>query len=253
MLTSNSLVTAPVIRTTRCAVFDYSDLSSSVAAFLRGQAERIRRQASSSVINIGKDLIEAKRYLSHGAFIALVEGEVGIPARTAQAYMRVAKWAPAKNAKIAHLPLSLLYLLAASSTPEAFATDILKRFEAGERISVQAIRHELRDLREAMYDEPQDRRRCMPPGADIQSSQIVTTDQRGSGATLLEAVAILAQGLSAQDFARVQEIMTDSSIIDDPELPQKIVNAFVAFAKQGRNVPMSGQSGEEVRDKGVKC
>src|SRR5262245_14032618 len=133
--------------------FDYGDLSSSAAKFLREQAERIRRQSASSIINIGKDLVAAKHYLSHGAFIAWVESEVGIAARTAQAYMRVAKWVAPKSASIAHLPPSLLYLFSASSTPSSFVVDVLKRIEAGERISLRAIRNELQDLRESTQNE----------------------------------------------------------------------------------------------------
>jgi hypothetical protein len=233
MSTGNAVALASVVKMMRSAAFDYSDLSSSVAAFLKGQAERIRRQASSSVINIGKDLVEAKRHLSHGAFMAWVEGEVGIPARTAQAYMRVAKWAPSKSAKVAHLPPSLLYLLAASSTPEAFAADILKRCEAGERISLQAIRDELRDIRQSMQDEWQSRARSTLPRAlcETKNSEIATSIHMTKGATLLEAVAILARGLSTPDFKRVHDIMTDSSVIKDPELPQKIVDAFLHFRR----------------------
>jgi hypothetical protein len=38
-------------------------LAPSVAEFLKGQAERIRRCVASSIVNIGKDLIAAKHYL----------------------------------------------------------------------------------------------------------------------------------------------------------------------------------------------
>jgi len=239
MLVSSLTVNGSAVRSTRRPGFDYSDLSSSVATFLKGQAERIRRQASLSVINIGKDLIFAKRYLSHGAFIAWVEGEIGIPARTAQAYMRVAKWAPPKNSQIQHLPISLLYLLAASSTPEAFAEDILKRIAAGERISIQTIRDELRDLREARQDECQHQRCRMLPGpehdtrcSEIEPGLIVPPTRAQNSTPLQEAVAILAHRLPARDFVRIQDILTDGAIISDPEFPQRIADAFLTFAKQ---------------------
>ena len=221
---------APAASVSHCPRFDYSDISPSVASFLIGRAERIRRQASSSVIGIGKDLIEAKRYLSHGAFMAWVEGEVGIPARTAQAYMRVAKWAPAKNSKIAQLPVSLLYVLAASSTPKEFAADVVKRVEAGEHISAQAIRTELRDLRELKCDEPRYRPLCRGFRGK-KPSAIATVTPLTAGTALLEAVAILAHGLSEEEFARVQDIMTDKSIIHDPELARKIRDAFSALGQ----------------------
>lgn len=216
----------------QCPRFDYGDMSSSVATFLMGRAERIRRQASSSVIGIGRDLVEAKRYLSHGAFIAWVEGEVGIPARTAQAYMRVAKWGPAKSAKISQLPVSLLYVLSASGTPEEFAADVVKRVESGERISVRAIHTELRDLREMKCEDLRER----PSFREVRgkdTSAIAATTHVATAPPLLEAVAILGHALSEQEFARVHDIMTDKSIMKDPELARKIRNAFSTVAKGG--------------------
>ena len=88
--------------------FDYESVPLSVAKFLRGQADRIRRQCATSVIQIGKALLEAKRHLSHGGFLRWVECEVCIPVRTAQTYMRVANWASDKGATVAHLSPSAL-------------------------------------------------------------------------------------------------------------------------------------------------
>jgi hypothetical protein len=221
-------------------IFDYRDLSAPVAAFLKGQAERIRRQATLSVINIGRDLAAAKQYVSHGAFIAWVESEIGIPARTAQAYMRLAKWAPPKNSKIGHLPISLLYLLSASTTPDEFVADVLKRLAAGESITTQAVRDELRNLRETSEEASRDSR-CrwlQRPDQDKSCEQghteIVTSefDVERNSAALLEAVTIFAHRLPSQDFVRVQDILTDSITIEDPDLPQKIIDAFSTFERQ---------------------
>src|ERR1700694_3470263 len=71
--------------------FDYCSVAPPLASFLKGQAERIRRQCATSIIQIGKALFEAKRHLSHGAFLRWVEWEVCMPVRTAQACMRVAR------------------------------------------------------------------------------------------------------------------------------------------------------------------
>src|ERR1700730_6747762 len=127
--------------------FDYAVLSPSVEKFLRGQADRIRRQCASSIVQMGKALFEAKRHLSHGEFLRWVELEVGIPARTSQAYMRVAKWASGKSAAVVHLPPSALYVLSSSAVPEEFIIDVLERVEAGKQIPASAIRQELKALR----------------------------------------------------------------------------------------------------------
>src|SRR6185295_2783239 len=123
--------------------FDYDCLPSSVAKFLQGQADRIRRHCASSIIQIGKALTEAKHHLSHGQFLLWVEGEVGMPVRTAQAYTRIASWASTKGATVAHLTPSALHLLSASSTPAEFAADVLSRVKEGEHISPSVLRKEL--------------------------------------------------------------------------------------------------------------
>jgi hypothetical protein len=126
------------------AIFDYATVPPSVATFLKNQGERIRRCGASFVVNIGKDLIGAKRYLSHGAFLCWVEAEAGIPARAAQVYMQVAQWVGGKGATVAHLPLTALYLLSARSTPNEFTKDVLNRVQRGETISLTALRAELK-------------------------------------------------------------------------------------------------------------
>jgi hypothetical protein len=206
--------------------FDYSDVSSSVAKFLKGQADRICRSAGKSVIEIGKHLIGAKHYLSHGAFLRWVECEVGMPARTAQAYMQVAQWASGKNPAVALLPPTLLYLLSAPCTPHEFIVDVLKRAAAGEHISLPAVRGELKALREAKCDESQNEaiNGHRPPAhrpRTESASKILDL-----GATVMGAVAIMARGLSKSDFTRVQEILTSKSVLCDPDFTQKIEAAF---------------------------
>ena len=127
--------------------FDYSRLSGSIATFLRSQADRINQTSSKSVIQIGKDLIAAKRYLAHGAFVAWVKCEAGLPARTAQAYMHVANWAAHKSPSVTRLPPSVLYVISARSAPEQFVKQLLERVEAGEQITAQAIRQQIKSIR----------------------------------------------------------------------------------------------------------
>lgn len=87
------------------SVFDYSSVPLPLARLLKGQVDRIRHHHVTSIANIGKALLEAKRHLSHEAFQGWVESEVCMPVRTAQAYMRVAHWVSArKKTAIGHLP-----------------------------------------------------------------------------------------------------------------------------------------------------
>jgi Protein of unknown function (DUF3102) len=205
--------------------FDYSSVSSSVAKFLMGQADRIRQQCVTSIIQIGKVLLEAKRHLSHGAFLQRVESEVRIPVRTAQAYMRVASWAWDKSATVAHLSPSALYLLSPPGTPESFSTEILRRAEAGEYVAPSLIREELKSWRS---DEQQCRRniRSPPQTETVDASVLEITVEANIVDDMAELVSILMERLPAADFARVRDIITSDALLSDPLLRQNLERAF---------------------------
>jgi hypothetical protein len=209
--------------------FDYGTLSFSVARFLQGQAERIRRQSVNSILQIGKALIEAKHHLSHGGFVNWVECEVGIPARTAQAYMRAASWASGKSATVAHLPPSAIYLLSAANVPEEFVHQILHRIDAGEKIAPSVVREELKAF--------QFRQKA---GSECEQSNeknhIVSFEKKhDTRRAIIELVTLLSQKLSAVDFARVCEIFTNKRIIADPDLVQNLVTEFRSIAAKNIN------------------
>jgi hypothetical protein len=195
--------------------FDYSSVSPEVAKFLKGQAKKIIRTSANSIVQIGKDLIAAKHYLDHGAFLRWIESEIGIRARTAQAYMQVARWISGKSPTVAELPPSVLYLLSAPSTPERFMSDVLRRVDAGENVVLPIIRDELRALRKQRGSEP---------GGEPCDRQ--HPDGSTGREALMEVVAILAQRLSQTEFARIRAIMTNESMLHDAALAENIALAF---------------------------
>jgi hypothetical protein len=203
--------------------FDYGKLPSPVAKFLKGQADRIRRQCVTSIIQIGKALIEAKRHVSHGAFLEWVEAEVCLPARTAQAYMRVAGWASGKGATVAYLSPSILYLLSSSSTPQDFVQSILARVEAGEDISVSRLRVELKQARAALQQS----------GTRDEAVRTLTSSfplqHEGAGDgydAMVELVSILVHGLQAADLERIQSILKGDVSFTSSELVALIEGAL---------------------------
>jgi hypothetical protein len=211
-----------------CDNFDYALVPRSVATFLKGQAIRIRQYTAKCIIQIGKDLAGAKRYLGHGEFLHWVESEVGIPARTAQAYMRAAQWASDKREVVALLPPSLLYILSAESTPKEFTDNVLRRTEAGERVALTTVRLELKALREAGQEE-QGRAPVMGCSAtDSAEAEAICTTPSGESA-LMDAVRLLARALSSSDLAQICAIMTTKEVLEQPDLPQMIRRAFSAI------------------------
>jgi Protein of unknown function (DUF3102) len=204
--------------------FDYASVTPSVATFLRGQADRIRRYAAKSVIQIGKDLIAAKRYLCHGAFLHWLESEVGIAARTGQVYMQVAHWAEGQDTRIALLPPSLLYMLSSPSTPKEFSDDVLKRLDGGENIMLAAVREELKNHRETNRKGPP----VQPKAGTRSAAQKQKSIEADEGTAVGEAVEILARWLPEQCFTRVRDLMTSKTVLEHPNLAQLIAVTFSA-------------------------
>jgi Protein of unknown function (DUF3102) len=226
LVASCSLMQEPTGANLYLGCFDYNDTPPSVATFLKGQADRIRKYTAKCIITIGKDLTAAKHYLSHGAFIRWVESEVGIPARTAQGYMKVAEWAADKHTDVAQLPPSVLYILSRSSTPKEFADNIFRRLEAGEHIALSELRGELRLLLANRDGAQTTAQKCEPTNAGVEP-EIMEPDIKGQP-SLKEAVAILLRNLRREDFVRVREIMTNDGLIGRPDFGHRIVHAFLA-------------------------
>jgi hypothetical protein len=208
------------------AEFDYGDAPPAVRAFLSAQAARIRRSVGGSIVAIGRELIAAKQHLAHGIFLRWVESEIGIPARTAQGYMQVAEWLAGKDAAVAQLPPSLLYVLSAPSTPRSFTLDILRRIEAGEHIRLPQVREELRELagrkRRALLD-----RRSDPDAGTSAAAPDARAPEAATVAVLIQVVGVLARELSATDFASIRDLMTNSAT-DNPAVRSKWSAAFQA-------------------------
>jgi hypothetical protein len=116
--------------------FDYSAIDADLACNLRRQANRIRTRigkATQDLIDIGRDLLAAKRHLiDHGDFIKWVESEVGIAPRTAQAYMAIAKLADDKGAAIGLLPPTTVHRLASKSAPPEVVNEVIAKAQSGD-------------------------------------------------------------------------------------------------------------------------
>jgi hypothetical protein len=116
--------------------FDYSVIDADLASNLRRQATRIRTRigkATQDLIDIGRDLLAAKKHLvDHGDFIKWVEAEVGIARRTAQTYMAIAKLADDKGAAIALLPPTTVHRLASKSAPPEVVSKVVAKAQSGD-------------------------------------------------------------------------------------------------------------------------
>jgi len=207
--------------------FDYSSVDTSVATFLRGQADRIRRQCATTVVQVGNALIQAKRYLSHGSFLIWVECEVGITARTAQLYMRAALWVSNKGKTVSNFPPSLIYLLSAPTTPPDFADQIVERAAAGTPFTLATVKEELKE-----FGGPAENKRQGGPGAATVRPAVRKTSQSPSRFSASDAmtkvVEILARDLPREHFASVRDVLISGTAVDHSELANIVAQAFSA-------------------------
>lgn len=138
------------VSTLNCTGFDYADVDSGTADRLKQAAEEIRacqRRESRSIVEIGIKLIRVKTSLDHGHFGSWLKQEFKWSGRTAQNYMRTAEVFETKSETVADLPASLIYKLAAPSTPKEIREKVIADLEAGNRIDCLHAIDEIRRSR----------------------------------------------------------------------------------------------------------
>ena len=168
-MVSTDLTTAAAI-----TPYDYTQHTPDIAERLRKQADRIRqklRSTVSAIIHIGRDLIAAQEHLQRGQFCTWVERECGFTVRSAQNYMRAAEFAEDKNEIISHLSPTVIYALAAKSTPTEIVNDVVARVEAGEVIAETTIKTMLEDARSERQATANKAREDRRPKAKLSPSQ----------------------------------------------------------------------------------
>lgn len=133
----------------RAGAFDYSALDNEIATEARQVADRLRNRIRTFTYETGKDLIAMKEKMPHGAFGPWIEAEFQMGERTAQNYMNAARLVEGKSEKIALLPPSAVYALAAPSTPPEVVQEVLSEIERGAVPKVADIRERIAGVTKA--------------------------------------------------------------------------------------------------------
>ncbi|WP_116654437.1 DUF3102 domain-containing protein [Pelagibacterium sediminicola] len=134
---------------TEITLFDYANMPVETATEVRAAAERIRvrmKRTAEDIIAIGLDLIEVKSRLSHGAFLPWIEAEFGMTDRTAARFMQVAEVYGNKFDIMSNLTPTVLYELAAPSTPEPVRQIVEAKAEANESVTVEEVKRLKREI-----------------------------------------------------------------------------------------------------------
>ncbi len=116
------------------SIFNYATISeSTVRKQAQDAATRIRAKldkAKATFLEIGRDLLSIKAKLAHGEFSKWIEAEFDMTIRTAQNMMNAAELAD-KHEALSVLSPTIIYKLAAKSTPDEVHTEVVSQIKNG--------------------------------------------------------------------------------------------------------------------------
>lgn len=140
------------------------------------------RRAAEDLVRIGHELIAVKDYLPHGQFTPWLEAEFGLHERTARRMMAVAERLGHKMDTLSVLAPSILYELAADSTPN----DVIRRVEgmvaSGETLTTRDVRSVIAAVPngKVVYMQPEpsaNGNQAEAPTGPTQADRSLTVDQ----------------------------------------------------------------------------
>lgn len=183
------------------SLFDYAGLSVADQVAVQSAAVRIRdrmKRTVEDIIAIGQDLIAVKDKLPHGAFLPWIEAEFGMSENAARNFMRVATVYAGKSAMIADFSPTVLYELAAPSTPEPVRRAVEALAGAGESVSVAEVQRLKREATEAA-------KRAQDADAKANAAAAEAERQRAKADALAEGQRDLIEAAKAQARREAEE------------------------------------------------
>lgn len=127
----------------QATLFDYATLPSGEAVEIRAAAERIKvrlKRTAEDIIEIGRDLIAVKAKLGHGNFEGWLKAEFDFSQKHATRFIQVAeKFGNTKSDIMSDFKPTILYALAAPSTPPEVITQAIEKAEAGEKVTAAEV------------------------------------------------------------------------------------------------------------------
>jgi hypothetical protein len=197
------------------APFKYSELPKVAADYLREAAGRIRASQRRHILDVGRELAEAKKRLEHGQFGPWLMAEFEMTERTAENYMSAAILVD-KSEKFSDLPASTLYLLAAPSTPKTVVDEVNETLRSGKPAPrLKALRSKISDARQAAQRAAEEtklstrqRKRRAQLKEERERSQREYDQRLAAGeAAAAEIVAILAAKIDADTLEHIEVLV----------------------------------------------
>lgn len=124
-------------------LFNYDDLTPDVQTEIKLASERIKmrmKRTAEDIIEIGKDLIAVKARLPHGQFLPWIQTEFEMTQKTAVRFMQVAERFSGKYDIMSYFNPTILYQLAAPSTPDEVVEKVIEKAEDGESVTTAEVK-----------------------------------------------------------------------------------------------------------------
>lgn len=143
--------------------FDYMVVEESKRIRVQMKAEAIRvrmKRTAEDIVAIGQDLIEIKQELGHGLFQRWLKAEFDMSESTATKFMQVAsrfREDEIRSVKITHLPATVLYALAAPSTPDEIVVGVLSGEIPADAKAIKEAKEAQRKAEEELNRERKER------------------------------------------------------------------------------------------------
>ena len=127
--------------------FDYEILAPDQRVMVQQRTGEIRerlRRSAQDIWEIGRKLVEVRSCLKYGQFDVWLKAEFGWSRRTAYNFINVYEaFQDCANLAQVDIATSVLYLLAAPSTPTEVREEVLQRAKAGDRVTHKDVRQTL--------------------------------------------------------------------------------------------------------------
>ena len=186
--------------------FDYASLDASAAAKAQKSAKRIRSFEKAAAIDIGRELLAIKDALPHGRFLPWIEAEFGYSRRTATNMMAVATTFCDTWEAVSHLPPTVLYQLAAPSTPDAVREAVV-RSEPGKLADPNAVKRAISRARDPDKARITENKRQSDVLAKQEARHAESAKRRIELGRGIAALEFLREKLSQEDFLAFQKLV----------------------------------------------
>ncbi|MDF5725781.1 MAG: DUF3102 domain-containing protein [Rhizonema sp. PD37] len=167
--------------------FEYDLLEAQTRIVVQQRTNEIKtlmRRNSQDIIDIGQKLIEVKQHLGHGSFINWLKSEFNWSISAATKFMQVAEQFKFVNFTNLNITASVLYLIAAPSTPKQARVEVLERASLGENIGYTKANAIVSQHRKTISLEPDE------PAKVIESTRYETTSSICTQEDLTEKEAL---------------------------------------------------------------